>query len=126
MLIPCLHFNGECRKVIELYEKAFNTTVDEESIDYMSDGVKIAHATMSIHGTQVFLNDALEFLNNTFGNLTGKMHLTITFDTVEELLTCYAMLKTSGTPNPFIETPYSKLVGNFVDKFGVLWGFMVK
>ncbi|HBL84661.1 MAG: hypothetical protein A2Y17_11035 [Clostridiales bacterium GWF2_38_85] len=124
MLIPHLHFNGNCMEAIDLYEKSFNTKVDAESIDYMSDGKKIAHAVMNIHGTEVYLNDALKFLNDTFGISCG-VHLTITFNTVDELLTCYENLKTDETPIPFYETPYSKLVGNFVDKFGVLWGFMV-
>ncbi len=32
MLIPYLHFNGNCMEAINLYEKAFNTKVDAESI----------------------------------------------------------------------------------------------
>ena len=125
MLIPHLHFDGECRDAIALYERAFATKVDVESIDYMADGVRIAHAAMDIHGTQVFLNDALVFLNNSFGNLSGSVHLTVTFNTADELLACYEILKAEGAAPPFYETPYSKLVGNFKDKFGVLWGFMV-
>jgi len=31
----------------------------------MSDGKKIAHAIMEIHGIEVYLNDALKFLNDT-------------------------------------------------------------
>jgi uncharacterized glyoxalase superfamily protein PhnB len=111
-------------EAIDLYEKAFNTKVDAESIDYMSDGKKIAHAAMNIHGTEVFLNDALKFLNDTYG-VGCSVHITITFNTVDELLACYEIIKTYDNPAPFYETPYSKLVGNFVDKFGVLWGFMV-
>ncbi len=90
----------------------------------MSDGEKIAHATMNIHGIEIFLNDALKFLTDTFGVSCG-VHLTITFNSVDELLACYEILKPDDKPVPFYETPYSKLVGNFVDKFGVLWGFMV-
>lgn len=124
MLIPHLHFDGNCIEAIDLYEKAFNTKVDIKSIDYMSDGKKIAHATMKIHGIEVFLNDALKFLNDTFDINCGT-HLTITFNLVDELLVCYEILKLDDKPSPFYETPYSKLVGNFKDKFGVLWGFMV-
>ncbi len=120
MLIPHLHFCGDCKEAIGLYEKAFNTKI--ESIDYMSDGEKIAHAAMNIHGQEVFLND-------NFGNkdksLDCAVHLIITFNTVNELLACYEILKTDGNDiGTFSETPYSKLCGNFMDKFGVLWGFM--
>jgi uncharacterized glyoxalase superfamily protein PhnB len=111
-------------EAIDLYEKAFNTQVDTESIEYMSEGKKIAHAIMKIDGIEVFLNDALEFLNDTFGINCGA-HLIITFNSVEELLVSYEILKSDDEPSPFYETPYSKLVGNFKDKFGVLWGFMV-
>ena len=120
MLIPHLHFCGDCKEAIDLYEKAFNTKI--ESIDYMPDGIKIAHAAMNIHGQKVFLND-------NFGNkdksLDCAVHLIITFNTVNELLACYEILKTDGNDiGTFNETPYSKLCGNFMDKFGVLWGFM--
>ncbi len=124
MLIPHLHFDGNCVEAIDLYEKAFNTKVDTESIDYMSDGKNIAHAVMKIHGIEVFLNDAQKFLNDTFG-INGSAHLIITFNTVDELLSCYEILKSDDKTSPFYETPYSKLVGNFNDKFGVFWGFMV-
>ena len=40
MLIPHLHFDGNCMEAIDLYEKAFNTKVDIESIDSMPDGKK--------------------------------------------------------------------------------------
>jgi PhnB protein len=121
MLIPHLHFCGNCKEAIDLYERAFKTKV--ETIDYMSDGKKIAHAAMDIHKQRVFLND-------NFGNknksLDCAVHLIITFNTVDELLACYEILKTDDKNiHPFNETPYSKLVGNFMDKFGVLWGFMV-
>jgi PhnB protein len=121
MLIPHLHFCGDCKEAIDLYERAFKTKV--ETIDYMSDGKKIAHAAMDIHKQRVYLND-------NFGNknksLDCAVHLIITFNTVDELLACYEILRTDDKNiHPFYETPYSKLVGNFMDKFGVLWGFMV-
>ena len=70
MLIPHFHFYGDCADAITIYEKAFNTKV-------------------------------------------------------EELLACYENLKEgSCIVDPFNEAPYCKLGGNFMDKFGVLWGFM--
>ena len=124
MLIPHLHFDGNCMEAIHLYEKAFNTKVDTESIDYMSDGKKIAHAIMKIHGIKVFINDAQEFLKDTLG-VNCSAHLIITFKSIDELLDCYEILKSDDKISPFFETQYSKMTGNFKDKFGVLWGFMV-
>ena len=63
MLIPHLHFSGDCLQAIALYEKVFGTKV--ESVIYSRDFLpndskddnRIAHAVMYIHGQKVFLND---------------------------------------------------------------------
>ena len=120
MLIPHLHFGGDCKEAIALYEKAFNTKATD--FDYRDD--KVAHAEMSVHGQTVWLNDA--FGNKNRSPDCGAAHLILTFGTAEELLACYEVLKScDDVPIPFHETPYSKLVGNFLDRYGVLWGFMV-
>ena len=122
MLIPHLHFNGDCKKAIILYEEAFNTKIDD--IDCENENL-VNHASMKIHGQTVFLND-----NNFFANKNNSsnfpIHLIIQFKTTEELLSCYKILKQyNEIKHPFIKTSYSELVGNFVDKFGIWWGFMV-
>lgn len=130
MLIPHLHFCGDCEKAITLYEKAFHTKVGSivYNHDYAPDECqgdnKIAHAVMYIHGQKIFLNDR-------FGNkeklLNCAVHLIVMFSNVEELLTCYEFFKEGSTViDPFTELPYSSLAGNFIDKFGVQWGFMTE
>ena len=126
MLIAHLHFNGDCKEAIDLYEKAFNTKVSK--IDYMKDednGIKtITHARMKIHNQTVLLNDRF---GNKDKTLDCAVHLILTFKTSEELLACYEILKDGGKMiDPFVKTPYIELGGNFMDKFGVLWGFMVR
>ena len=122
MLIPILHFSGNCADAVLLYEKAFNTKA--YGFDY-SDDNKILHSEIYIHGQKVFLNDGKDFINERYGIGCGA-HLALTFETPEELLDCYEILKKDEIlPIPFKETPYSKLVGNFIDKYGILWGFMV-
>ena len=124
MLIPHLHFYGDCEKAIALYEEAFNTKVDE--IDYTNDN-RVNHARMKIHGQTVFLNDNNAMFNIKDISLNYPVHIIIYFKTAEELLTCYEILKDGNTTgNPFIKTSYSELVGNFKDKFGMLWGFIVE
>ena len=123
MLIPHLHFNGNCKKAIVLYEQAFNSKIDH--INYTDDN-RINHASMKIHGQTVFLNDNESMFKHEDTSLNFPVHLIIYFQTSEELLACYEILKEdSATNNPFVKTPYSELVGNFKDKFGMLWGFMV-
>jgi len=120
MLIPILHFCGDCADAMALYEKAFNTKV--EYTEHRDDG-KIRHAEMTIHGQKVFLNDRF---GNRDKSLDCAVHLALTFSSVDEFLACYENLKEGGDIiDPFVETSYSKLVGNFMDRYGVLWGFMV-
>jgi len=120
MLIPILHFNGNCADAIALYENAFNTKA--YNIEYRDDN-KIRHAEMDIHGQMVFLNDRF---GNKDNSLDCAVHLVLTFETVDELKACYENIKEGGRIiDHFAKTPYSELVGNFMDKFGVLWGLMV-
>jgi uncharacterized glyoxalase superfamily protein PhnB len=90
MLIPHLHFCGECTQAIFLYETAFNTKAEivlknsDESLS-TENGEQISHAVMNIHGMKLFLNDR-------FGNKSRTTDVAV----------------------------------QFIDKFGVQWGFMVK
>lgn len=44
-----------------------------------------------------------------------------------EMLYIFGVFKGECTIiNQFEELPYSKLAGNFIDKFGVQWGFMTE
>ena len=130
MLIPHLHFCDNCEEAIAIYEKAFNTKA--ESIVYNRDYApneypddnRIAHAVMNIHGQKVFLNDRF---GNKDKSLNCAVHLIVMFTSVEELLACYEFFKEESTIiDPFTKLPYSELAGNFVDKFGVQWGFMTE
>ncbi len=71
------------------------------------------------------------FLNDRFGNkdksLNCAVHLIVMFASVKELLVCYEFFKEGSTIiDPFTKLPYSELAGNFIDKFGVQWGFMTE
>ena len=133
MLIPHLHFCGSCEEAIAVYEKAFHTKAENivYSRDYAPDEYpdnkndnRIAHAVMNIHGQKVFLNDRF---GNKDKSLDCAVHLIVMFPSVEELLACYEFFKEGITiVDPFEKLPYSELSVNFVDKFGVQWGFMTE
>ena len=63
MLIPHLHFCGNCQEAITLYEQAFSIKAEAiiSSREYVlnngNGGDHITHAVMYIHGQKVFLND---------------------------------------------------------------------
>ena len=130
MLIPHLHFCGNCEEAIAVYEKAFHTKAEsivynrDYAPDEYPDDNRIAHAVMNIHGQKVFLNDRF---GNKDKSLDCAVHLIVMFPSVEELLACYEFFKEESTIiDPFTKLPYSELAGNFVDKFGVQWGFMTE
>lgn len=129
MLIPHLHFCEDCEEAIALYEKAFDIKAEtivrncDYAPDECKDDNKIAHAVIHIHGQKVFLNDRF---GNKEKSLNCAVHLIVMFQTVKDLLACYEFFKEGSTIiDPFVELPYSKLAGNFIDKFGVQWGFMI-
>lgn len=96
----------------------------EYAPDQYADDAEIAHAVMTIHGQTVYLNDRF---GSREKSASGAIHLVVWFDSVEELLDCYEVLKDGCTiVDPFEELPYSKLAGNFIDRFGIQWGFMTK
>ena len=130
MIIPILHFCGDCQQAIALYEKAFNTqalmviTNDQYSPDEHAGDTGIAHSEMMIQGQKVFLNDRF---GNHDQSLDVPVRLIVMFESVEALLASYEYLKEgSVTVDPFEELPYSPLFGNFIDRFGIGWGFMVQ
>jgi len=127
MLIPHLHFNGNCKEAIALYEKAFCTKVEEIVLnrDYSPDcnDDKIAHAYMYIHGQQVFLNDRFGKKDTTTDIATN---LIVTFKNESDFLSCYNVMKENSiTIDPLQALPYSPLVVQFIDEFGVQWGLMI-
>ncbi|MDE7179018.1 MAG: VOC family protein [Lachnospiraceae bacterium] len=130
MLIPHLHFCDNCEEAIAIYEKAFHTKAEsivynrDYAPDEYPDDNRIAHAVMNIHGQKVFLNDRF---GNKDKSLNCAVHLIVMFPSVEELLACYEFFKEESTMiDPFTKLPYSELSGNFIDKFGVQWGFMTE
>ena len=128
MLIPHLHFYGDCLQAIALYEKVFDTKAEtiifnrEYNQECNDDGV--AHAVMYIHGQKIFLNDRFGNKDKSFD---VAVHLIIMFKNTEELLACYEIMKPDSIIiDPMAELPYSKLAVQFIDKYGVQWGFMVE
>lgn len=120
MLIPHLHFCCDYSEAIGLYEKAFGTKAD--TILHNDDG-SILHAEMHIHGQRVMLN-------NRFGNRNKStdcaVAMIVIFKGTDELLACYEIMKQgSVTIDPLEKASYTELGVQFLDKFGVQWGFMV-
>jgi len=129
MLIPHLHFSGNCKEAISFYENAFSVKADliirysdYAPEDYQNDD-RIAHAVMHIHGQMIYLNDRFGKKDRSTDT---AVHLVVTFKNKTDLLSCYEKMKEdSMTIDPLEALPYTPLAVQFIDKFGVQWGFMV-
>jgi uncharacterized glyoxalase superfamily protein PhnB len=122
MLIPHLHFCGNCQ-AIALYVKAFNTKTSVLFHNGSGDG-EVVHVEMHIHGSRAMLNDRFGAKERTD---EFAIALVVTFDNAEALLACYDTLKDGSIIiDPFEQVPYSKLCGLSIDKLEVHWGFMLE
>jgi PhnB protein len=123
MLIPHLHFCGNCAEAIALYEQAFGTKTDILFLNGNGDD-SVGHAEMLIHGARVMLNDRFGKKGKT---ADCAVSLIVTFKSAVELLACYEKLRPGGI---VIDQPeklsYTELGLQFMDRFGVQWGFMVE
>jgi PhnB protein len=127
MLIPHLHFNGNCKQAIAFYESAFGTKAEhivyQHDTSPECDQEKIAHAVMDIHGQSVFLNDRFGKIEPT---TDIAIHLIVVFPSKREFISCYEKMKENSiTIDPLESLPYSSLAVQFIDQFGVQWGFMI-
>lgn len=123
MLIPHLHFNGNCAEAIALYEKAFKIKTDVLFHNGNGDG-SVGHAEMRIHGIRVALNDRF---GNKDKTTDCAVALIVTFESAAELLACYETLNPGGIiVDPPEKLSYTELGLQFIDRFGVQWGFMVE
>ena len=90
----------------------------------ISDNDFISHAEMDIHGKKVFLNDRF---GNPAHTTDQAIHIILMFKTSAELKKCWEVLAEDGVIiDPLTATPYSELVGNLMDRYGIMWGLMVE
>ncbi len=123
MLIPHIHFSGNCAEAIALYEQAFDTKTDILFLNGNGDG-SIGHAEMRIHGIRVMLNDRF---GNKEKSTDCAVALIVTIENSEKLLACYEMLKPGGIViDPPERLAYTEIGLQFIDRFGVQWGFMME
>ena len=132
VIVPNLHFDGDCEKAIELYERAFKTKrtillknkdADPRDIDEAvndEDLERVYHAEMLINNQRLMLNDnANELLRGT------NVSLMVSFDSVEEVKAAYDVLREGARIIvPFKETTYSHGFVSLIDRYGVRWELM--
>jgi PhnB protein len=131
MLIPCIHFQGNCDEALNFYKNALGAEV--KSINYAKDAPPnsgtdelppnfVMHSEVIICGTNFSLTDGAE------RPISGEhISFLIIFDTAEEVTAAFEKLVVDGSiVEPLSPVFWSPLYGFVVDQFGVHWQVMVK
>jgi len=130
MLIPTIHFNGNCDEAISFYKEVFGAEVKE--INYAKDAPPgsgmdelppnfVMHSEVYICGTKFSLTDGAEF-----PPAIGNFSYMIVYDTAEEVTATFNKLVVGGEVETALEpTFWSPLYCSVVDRFGVNWQVMV-
>ena len=133
MVTPYLVFNGNCKEVLEFYQKAFESDIGTPMLygQYVPVDVKsppldlntwILHAEMKLCGTTFWFAD--EVGKSAKGN---KVRLTATVPTEKEAQKIFDQLKEKGEISlPPTETFYSTFHAALTDKFGVAWNIVAE
>ncbi|MCL2358090.1 MAG: VOC family protein [Defluviitaleaceae bacterium] len=131
MLIPTIHFNGNCDEAIAFYKNALGAEVKE--INYAKDAPPdsgmddcppnfVMHSEVFICGTNFSLTDGAEA-----PPAIGNFSYMIIYDTVDEVTTIFNKLAEGGeVEEPLSATFWSTLYGSVVDRFGVNWQVMIR
>ncbi len=133
IVTPNLHFDGQCKKAIDLYVRAFQAEVkflyqykDANPADDalpQSQGELVYHAEIMIGGQRFMLSDGVPEAAPR-GNSTSTV---ITFETAGEVMAAYRILSEGATiitaPH---STTYSSCFTSLVDAYGMRWELMTE
>jgi PhnB protein len=132
MVVPTIHFAGNCKEAINFYENAFKIT--EKEILYYKDAPQnskmiitkkmlnsVMHASITICGTKFNCSDNFDNL------IQGNMILfNVMMDSEEDVTHAFKQLSIDGKIVVELGPQFfSKLYGSVIDKFGVKWQIMV-
>ena len=135
LLTPNFNFNGRCEEAITLYQKAFDAKIgcllrysDADKNDWdrelTTEQAKFIYHSELLIGTQRIMmcdNMDVDLVKST------SLSLTVSFDTKEEVVKAYEVLKEGSTTiYPIHSTTYSSCMVTFIDKFGFCWGLMTE
>jgi len=130
---PNLHFSGNCKQAIKLYETAFGAELkvllcnsDANPQDLQShndDNALVYHAEILIGNQRILMTDDT-------GNTVPKgntVSLVLTFETAHEVKAAYEKIsKGCEIIHPMQRTSYSSCFVSLIDKFGIRWELMTE
>lgn len=132
MIVPVIHFSGNCLEAIQLYERAFPITHKEIMLYKDAPGNSgmtispemvdlVMHSTLTLCGTTFNMSDSMEDVSA--GN---RVCFNVFLDSEEELQHAYDLLSRDGKVIQEIGPQFfSKLYTVVVDRYGIRWQMMV-
>jgi len=130
MLIPTIHFNGNCDEAIAFYKDALGAEL--KVINYAKEAPPdsgmdelppdfVMYSEVLICGVKMSLTDGAEK-----PPAIGNFSYMIEYGTAEEVTAIFNKLAVGGkVETPLNTTFWSGLYGSVVDRFGVNWQVMV-
>ena len=130
MLIPTIHFAGNCNEIIEFYKQTVNAKV--KMIAYAKDAPAeisakmppnfVMHSEIEIFDTVVALTDGCEkppsAINYTF---------TVIFDTADEVTSAFNSLSEGANiTEPLAKQFWADMTGSLTDRYGVNWCLLTR
>lgn len=124
---PYLTFNGNCREAMRFYqtclggELTFQTVAETPIADQCPEGMQqhIMHSMLESDGAVLMATDMSQPGGVKSGN---DMAISVNFDSVEEINTCYSKLTSEGNViEPLKESFGNSLFGVIQDKYGKVW-----
>jgi PhnB protein len=134
MIVPALHFHGNCAEAHDLYQKAFDMTIDsvtynrEAPSDYFADEPLtdetrnlILHSECTICGTRVNMGD-------TGAEITGSsINLNVFLSSEDAVRKAFDVLKAGGKVDTELGPQFwSPMYCALQDRFGVHWQIMTE
>ncbi|MDF2890372.1 MAG: hypothetical protein K0R80_739 [Clostridia bacterium] len=133
MVTPYLVFNGNCKEVLDFYQKVFESDIGSPMLygEYIPEGAKtlpsdlntwVLHAEMQICGTNFWFADEIGDLEK--GNI---VRLTVTVPTLTDAQRIFDRLNENAEITlPPTETFYSTFHAALTDKFGIDWNIVAE
>lgn len=125
-IMPYIMFNGNCEEALNFYAKALGGEIKDlmrfegTPAESMSDDKqKVLHAHFAINGNVLFMAS-----DGGQSNESGKVHLSLNFNSEVEIDRVYMVLGEGGEKTmPLNDTFWGARFGMLTDRFGVNWMF---
>ena len=125
MLMPAIHFAGNCNEVIEFYKKTVNANVKD--IAFAKDAPPdfgaelppdfVMHSEVEIFGITLSLTDGCEKPPSSM-----NYSLMVMLNTADEVTSAFNSLSEGATiTEPLGKQFWADLTGSLTDKYGVNW-----